>query len=192
MASTPSGIWGMSAFNFYFAWTNESQYDAVINVDTSLVVSGFCRIVADTGVFSGHHNTLFLTAFLDILRQFGWGTDPQTGASLDGTYLPVSPGVDTKYFNQVSALSAQGGGLFDDPATAFQSFNVKVFDLSRDNIIVPGGASTVFQVALLMQYGIEDGDLTDEMRIDFGSDQFERRVICPAVFLELLTAPPPP
>ena len=45
----------------------------------------------------------------------------------------------------------------------------------------------VFEVALNVQYGIEDGGDGDLVSVDFASNEFGRRVICSLVALELLT-----
>jgi hypothetical protein len=46
----------------------------------------------------------------------------------------------------------------------------------------------VFEVSLAVQYGFSDGGDVDNVKLDFATDERDRRVICPLVALELLTA----
>jgi hypothetical protein len=175
-------------FNFYFIWANESQFAAVVNVNTSLVLNGDCVVTAATGIFSGYHNSIGLTGFLNLIRNTGWGTDPTTGASNDQTSFPLLiPQLQTMAF-----LDSHGGGLFSgDHDRKEKTFNFQPFGLSCDQIVIPAGATILFEVSLLVQYGFEHGlDISDNVRIDFASDALGNRVICPLVALELLTAPP--
>ncbi len=174
-------------FTFYFQWRNDSQFTAVVNVRTSLVLNGICEVISGPGIFSGHHNALFLTGILALIRWIGWGTDPTTGASNDQTDFPLPQ--PTQILN-VASLDAQGGGLFGDSDMKEQEFNFQPFGLSCDQIAIPAGATIVFEVSLLVQWGIEDpgGDF-DDVIIDFAFDKLGHRVICPLVALELLTRP---
>jgi|SRR5580704_4265580 hypothetical protein len=176
-------------FAFYFSWPNNSQFDAVIDASSALVFKGLCQVIADTGIFNGHINWLYLTAQLDVIRWSGWGVDPQTGTTLDGTYLPPSI-TEHSYSNAVASLLVEGGGIFGNKGEKHQPFNAQEFDVSRDLMIIPGGATVVFEVSLRVQYNIENGDEFDYLLMDFASDKTENRVICPAVFLDLFTVLP--
>ncbi|MBX6741422.1 MAG: hypothetical protein IRY87_05145 [Acetobacteraceae bacterium] len=171
-------------FIFYFLWTNPSQAAAVINVSTSLTLNGFAEVMADTGIFSGHRNWLNLSAFLTLMRWSGWGTDPITNKSNDQTPFPY---FQPSQYVQVANLEAHGGGLFSDPDIKVQSFDFQPFGLSASLIPVPAGATMLFQVTLQVQYGFSDGGDFDGVILDFASDRFDRRVICPLVALQLLT-----
>ena len=95
-------------FTFYFLWTNPSQFAAVVNVTSALVLNGVCEVDADIGIFSGHHNSLYLDASLRLLRWIGWGNDPVTGTSNDQTYFPFIQSTQNQH---VDTLDRSGGGL---------------------------------------------------------------------------------
>jgi hypothetical protein len=172
---------GFTFFRFYFLWTNSSQSAVVVNVKTSLVLNGICGVLADTGILFGHDNVLILTAGLQLTRWTGWGTDNQTRFPFE----------QSTQFQTPAYLQARGGGLFGDSDLKEQEFNFQPFDLSCDQIAIPAGATTLFEVWLSVQYGFGswaggsggDGDL---ITMDFASDEFDFRIICPLVALELL------
>jgi hypothetical protein len=179
-----------TSFVFYFIWTNASDSAAVINVDTSLVLSGLCQVLADGGVLRGHTNTITLQANLQLTRWFGWGVDPVTGASNDQTPFPFPQPTQSQ---SVAQLSQYGGDWFDDPSGDNQrTFLFQPFSLSADLIPIPAGASMLFQVSLMSSYSTEDGGggAGDRIAIDFAQDKFVRRLICPALQIELLTPAP--
>jgi hypothetical protein len=173
-----------ASFVFYFLWTNPSQFAAVVNVTSALVLNGVCEVDADIGIFSGHHNFLYLNASLGLLRWTGWGNDPVTGTSNDQTYFPFRQSTQDQH---VDTLDRSGGGLFGDSGKVVEPYDFQPVNLSCDMIAIPAGASMVFEVALNVQYGIEDGGDGDLVSVDFSSNEFGRRVICPLVALELLT-----
>jgi hypothetical protein len=173
-----------TTFTFYFLWTNPSDFAAVANVDTSLILNGVCEVIADTGIFSGHHNYLYLSSYLLLMRWNGWGTDPVTGKSNDQTPYPFPQGT---LYQSMAALDVTGGGLFGDPGIAEQEFNFQSFPFNAELIVLPAGATMLFEVSLLLQYNIEDGGDFDDVIFDFASDNFGRRILCPQVSLELLT-----
>lgn len=172
-------------FTFHFLWTNTAATAAVFNVSTSLTLNGFCEAIADTGIFSGHESWVSIGAFLSLIRWSGWGVDPATGQSRDQTPFPVS---QSTQFKQVAFLDVHGGGLFGDVGIEERDFHFEPFPLSCDLIAVPAGASMVFEVSLLVQYGFSDGGEADLVKLDFATTDRDRRVICPLVALELLTA----
>jgi hypothetical protein len=180
-----------TAFTFFFLWTNDSEFAAVVNVGTSVVLNGVCEVVASEGIFSGDYDDLSLTASLTLIRWSGWGTDPFTGQSNDQTPEPF---VQTTQFQTASSLVAQGGSIF---GTTFpgeiQVFPFQPFDLSYSLFAIPAGATTLFEVSVEMSYGVDirnDGtDGSDYILFDFASDNFAREIICPGVTLEVLTAP---
>jgi hypothetical protein len=172
-------------FTFHFIWTNTAPTAAVINVSSSLSLNGFCEAIADKGIFSGHESWITMGAFLSLIRWSGWGIDPATGQSRDQTPFPVN---QPTQFKQVASVDVHGGGLFGDVGIEERAFQFEPFPLSCDLIAVPAGATMIFEVALLVQYGFSDGGDTDLVKLDLATDQFDRRVICPLVALELLTA----
>jgi hypothetical protein len=179
-----------TSFVFYFIWTNASDFAAVINVDTSLVLSGLCQVLADGGVLRGHTNSITLQANLQLVRWFGWGVDPVTGASNDQTPFPFPQSTQSQ---KIAQLSQYGGDWFDDPSGDNErTFVFQPFALSCDLVPIPPRASMLFEVSLMSSYGTEDGGGGDGDRIaiDFAQDKFARRLICPALQIELLTPAP--
>jgi hypothetical protein len=179
-----------TTFVFYFIWSNDSDFAAVINVDTSLVLNGLCQVLADDGILSGHHNYLSLAANLLLMRWSGWGVDPATGASNDQTPFPFG---QSTQFQFAAQLDQYGGDWFDDPSGDNErTFLFRPFPLSADLIPIPARATMLFEVSLTPSYFTEDGGggLNDRIAIDFAQDKFSRRVICPFVRLELLTPAP--
>jgi hypothetical protein len=59
---------GKTEFVFYFLWRNESDYYAVVNIESSLILSGYCQIKADTGILSGDEAYLSMTAELSPIE----------------------------------------------------------------------------------------------------------------------------
>ena len=81
--------------------------------------------------------------------------------------------------------------MFGDSDLKEQEFNFQPFDLSCDQIAIPAGATTLFEVWLSVQYGFGSwaggsGGDGDNVSMDFASDEFDFRIICPLVALELL------
>jgi hypothetical protein len=150
---------------FKWQWQNPSQSAAVINVGTMLRFSGFCEVIADTGIFSGHNN------FLGVFALLGLSTD-------DGTPLVFIPPGNT--FQTVAFLDVQGGGVLGEHGYALQTFAAKPVGLDADFVIVPGGALAKLNVILQLHYSIEDGDHVDEVRVDFA------RVGCPFFHIQVL------
>lgn len=180
-----------TTFTFFFLWTNESEFAAVVNVGTSLVLNGVCEVVASEGIFSGDCDDLSVTASLALMRWSGWGTDPVTGQSDDQTPEPFAQATQ---FQTASSLAAQEGSIFGSTWPGeIQFFPFQPFDLTYSLFAIPAGATTLFEVSLGMSYGVDirnDGtDGSDYILFDFASDKFDRRVICPGVTLEVLTAP---
>jgi hypothetical protein len=175
---------GSTQFTFYFLWTNDSPSATVFDVLTSLTLNGFCEAIADTGFFSGHETWANLETSLRLIRWTGWGVDPATGASNDQTPFPTSQATMSE---QVAALDIHGGGLFGDVGIQLESFQFRASPLRANLIPVPAGATMLFEVSLGLGYGFSDGGDIDDVIIDFATDAFDRRVICPLVALKLLT-----
>jgi len=166
---------------FFFSWQNPGPI-AVINALTLLRFTGICQVEADSGIFSGHHNVLSVRAALALFRDTGWGTDAN-GNPLDGTMIPVFMGNTSQ---QVSFLDVQGGNLFDPPEIQRDTLAGRPIGLEADQIVVPSGASVLFQVQVQFFYSIEDGGDDDEVLIAFDDDTRLRRITCPFLKIELL------
>jgi hypothetical protein len=173
-------------FVFYYLWANESEYAAVINAASSLVLNGACEADAAPGIFSGDSADLNMNASLTAMRWSGWGTDPVTGASNDQT---VYPDYQQTQRQTIAALHAHGGHIFGGQGVDTRSFTFEPFDLSEKLIIVPGRAVTVFEITLQLSYSFDDGgNISDLVAANFADNG--NAVFCPFVQVELLTAPP--
>jgi hypothetical protein len=175
-------------FGFYFMWQNDSDAYAVVNVNSSLILNGVCEVAADTGFFSGDTTTLYSSAYLSLIRWSGWGTDPSTGESMDGT---LEPYYEQSQYQMVESMQVQGGGFFGDVAEDSRMFSFTPFDVSYNTFAIPGHAVAIFEVALSVNYGFADGGgISDTVLFDFADDTMNRSIQCPSVELEVLTASP--
>jgi hypothetical protein len=173
-------------FVFYYLWENESEYAAVINAASSLVLNGFCEVAAAPGIFSGDSADLSMNAWLTTMRWSGWGTDLVTGASNDQT---VYPDYQPTQRQIIATLHAHGGHIFGGQGVDTQAFSFEPFDLSENFIFVPGRAVTVFEVTFQLSYSFDDGgNISDLVAANFADNG--NAIFCPLVQLELLTAPP--
>jgi hypothetical protein len=166
-------------FGFSFPWTNNTDYFAIINITSILVLNGNCKSHGASGIFSGDNAFLDMTSRLDLFRQAGWGSDPLTG---DGTWAFEEQ-------QPVANLDALGGkNIFGGGADEKnQVFDHAEFVRTHPLFLVPGRAQIVVFVALDISWKIEGGDPNDEVSANFADDNLF--VGCPAVTLELLTAP---
>jgi hypothetical protein len=173
-------------FVFFFLWQNASDFTAVANVASSLIVNGACSVQARPGILSGHRATLGIAASLRLMRWSGWGTDPVTGESIDQT---LNPNVQQTQRRQVTFLDAQGGHIFEGAAFASKSFSFEPFPLSHSLFVIPGKAVVIFEVTLEFSYGFDGGgDIQDSVFADFSSNG--NGVFCPNVELEVLNPLP--
>jgi hypothetical protein len=174
-------------FVFYFYWINNSDYYAVLDADTAVHFQGSCQVAAASGFFSGSQVVAGLTASLDVIRWIGWGNDPVTGLTLDYTPYPQTGGS-----LPVSSLYAQGGNFFGSFATDQQIFTgyrpTDWFFPQVNTIVVPTGASVMFEVTVTASYDFESGGGGggDSVGLEFSSPSGDS-VICEYLDLTLLT-----
>lgn len=169
-------------FVFYYLWENPSEFYAVVNVSTSLLFTGVCTATSNTGFFSGDTSTVDMTCFLSLIRNGGWPNDPGSSTTADGTPYP---GYASTAFASVVGLDAVGGGLFGDPGFQQQEFSVTPFDLSFPQMVIPGGASVLFEVSVQESDSVSSFEISNSAQLDFATRG--RRVACPGVDLEILT-----
>lgn len=167
-----------SAYIFYFVWENATDYYAVLNAETTLILNGMCELFAAPGFFSGDSCFIYLSASLTpflIQPDGSWQlATPQTGQS-----------------QGVLGLNASGGGLFSSTDIESQTLSNQPFDLNYKLLLVPDRTTVVFEVGLDVSYGFSSGggNISDLIYADFADEASFRSVICPSVNLELLTAP---
>jgi hypothetical protein len=180
-----------SEFTFYFMWTNDSDYPAVVSAASSLVVNGACEVSAAPGFFSGHKSFLIMEAYFRPLRWTGWGTDPTTGQSLDGTSPPP---LQQSQSQILAYMQAEGGReiIFGGADYKTQIFDPSVsYDLGYNWLAVPGKAVTIFEVILDFTYGIDPGgNISDLVLADFADEKLGYYIMCPKVLLEVSPSRP--
>ena len=166
----------LTSFTFYFLWENESDFFAVTNVRSSLVLAGGIGVGAGTGIFSGDEVQLYMNAGLGILE---WWNQP-----------PTAPMSQQSQSQNIVTWDVSAGGVFGHPHSKFQTFAFTPFDLSYSAFAVPPKGVALFEVTLTIQYVFTrgGGDINDFVRINFADGT--NRAICPFVELDLLTAPP--
>ena len=169
-------------FIFYYLWQNPSEFYAVVNVSTSLLFTGVCTATSNTGFFSGDLSTISMGCSLGLIRNGGWGVDPISNTPANGTPYP---GYQQTLNAPITSLSAQGGGLFGDPGFAQQEFALTPFDLSFVNMVIPGGASTLFEVTVSESDSVSSFEISNSAELDFATGG--NRVACPGVELQILT-----
>jgi hypothetical protein len=121
-------------------------------------------------------------ADLEIIRWSGWGTDPKTGALLDGTPVINNPPNATGGGTAVS-LHAQGGHIFQGPGSASQSVSFLRIDCGYRNLLVPGNAVALLEVVSPIFYTYDDGggNLSDLVSVDFSNSG--RFIGCPSMIV---------
>jgi hypothetical protein len=169
-------------FVFFFLWRNESDFFAVANIGSSLVINGRCLIFANDGIIFSDSATLNIAASLTLVRWSGWGTDPVSGQSNDQTLYPNTQSTQRQ---QVASFSVEGGNILSLGDLEGKSFSFETFPLSHSLFVIPGGASVMLQVALELSYGFDGGG---NVSVDFSEDG--NAVFCPNVVLEILTPLP--
>lgn len=176
------GLSYSTVLGFYYLWVNDSPDPVVVNIDTTVVITGLCFVQSDGRFFGGKKSTVEADASLHLQRWFGWGTDPVTGTSLDQTYVGVLQ--DSQKAAVVELKVWAGGGPFARAESLSRSFSYTPVDLSFKSLLVPGGASIVFNVRMYFDGDTNGDTLEDQALIDFSN---QGAVYSPNVLLTLLT-----
>jgi hypothetical protein len=152
---------------FEFAWQNPTEYLAVIEADSDLVLRGTGRAVANPTEFHGGHGKLDLWAQLSLATLSG-------GYAMYGGLVPIK-GV---YAN--SGPEIFGGGTDVTPADFSDMYH-----LPYDSYVYVDAFDWVlFSVHFWVNYDVDHGQVI----LDFSSsDNF---IMCPSVQVDLLTPPP--
>lgn len=169
-------------FVFYYLWANPSGAYAVVNVSTTLALTGNCSLSANKGFFSGDHTHFDAAVQLVLFRNGGWGTDPATGVSLDQS---VYPGYATTLYSFITSLDAEGGGILGDFGSAGQTFSHAAQSLAYPQMVIPGGASVLFMVTLRINTSVSDFEISNAVDADFATGA--NQVGSPGLALEILT-----
>jgi hypothetical protein len=156
---------GWQKVGFYFLWPSPYSDYAIIIADTSLAATGYIKADASWGLW-GNTSSLTATGLLDLW--LGWPDADQVTSS--------------NFFQQpygyVTALGTWLGG-----DTQGQSIDLQT-ELWTPAFAVPPGGLVVFEVAMELDYGVDDGDV----EADFESGDFS--IVCPGVVFDVLNNPP--
>jgi hypothetical protein len=160
---------GREELSFYFLWVNPRDTFAVINVDTDLVLNGFCWVESDGGILPGtRHAGIILHA-----RLFSWEWWNQP---------PTSPLWPNGIYEQALFIQTNTGAVFDDGDSEF-AVVFSAHDLRHNLFLVPPQESVVFEVVLDVLYGTSED--SGSIHVDFASGAFA--VLCPAVSIAIVS-----
>jgi hypothetical protein len=161
---------GAHHLNFYFLWSNETDYYAVINSTSFVIANGYCQVGRDGGFFPDYrHSGINLRGHHFPME---WWNTP-----------PTFPAFQTGQQQDLFSLSVSGGGFLDVGALDAREVH-KVAFLDYNLLLVPPRGTVVFEVGLSVFYSNTHGTVV----VDFSSGDFE--IMCPMVIISLLTAPP--
>jgi hypothetical protein len=177
-------------FGFYYRWFNESSEPAVVNVSTSPLLQGVCEVTSEPtdiplpGNFADIAE-LSLTAQLSLFETWN---DPIT----------TQPAFQESQVVDIAQLSAQGANLLHalngESSVQYQAITDS-FEVSYKSFVIPARSLAVFEVGLLVPYGIGDpklsaigwpGGSTGTVSADFANDNSGYRVTSLAVLLEIV------
>lgn len=154
---------------FFFSWQNNSDFLAVINCKTDLIANGLLIDTAEPGWFFPGSAWLETWARLTVYL---------------GTTTINYQGTQQRQMGQV--YTEAGYSEFGAPGSINSEDIVDTFNLSCNNIAVDPGRIVVFEVACSADWWI---DMGGSITLDFNSNQAGRQLVCPALQVELLTAP---
>jgi hypothetical protein len=158
--------------NFYFAWQNNSDYLAVINCSTNLLMNGMIEATADPGWFFPGSAWLEMWARLTVFAG-------ATTINYQGTQQ-----------RQMGTVYTEAGySEIGSPGTIESTNIFGTYALSCADIHVDPGRIVVFEVACSADWWI---DMGGSITLDFDFDPAGYQVMCPALQVDLLTAPQAP
>jgi hypothetical protein len=177
----PGNIGDYDEVAFYFLWQNDTGSDAVVNVESQLLLMGSCGAYAEDGWFpgflwlSGNYGKcrVLLNAKLTVLE---WWNHPPT--------QPLrQPGQE----REVTDFEVEGGFIIQPSGAKLGGESQALsgsYHLNYDGFRIPADAVAVFEVSLEMYYSLAYGSCDVTFDDPPGS-----ALMCPYVELEMLTAP---
>lgn len=155
---------GVQKVGFYFYWANPFQDYAVINAATFMSANGHLRAHAPWTIGV---NTSEVTATAQLGLSFGWPR-PGTYQETEGVYLGGTGAFAQTFIGGDSNATTISAGV----------------SLNRTMFAVPPREVVVFEVALLVDYKNDDGNI----EVDFAKGSFN--ITCPVVVFSILNSPP--
>lgn len=168
--NTPYPDNGWDDLSFVFVWENPSDRDAVVNVESYLLLNGFCDVLAEGGpgrvIWGQKYSDLDISVGLNILEY--WNNPPTVPSGQNGQY------------EYAVRLHAHGGGIFG--LGDYESSGVNgSYDVIYRMFLIPPKGVAVFEVTLSIDHWTDGGFI----EVDFATGDFE--VMCPAVVIAILT-----
>jgi hypothetical protein len=186
---------GKTKFVAYYQWENPTDHYAIGSATSNMTLMGRASAWGSPGFYSGNWALLYIEVTLTPIRWSGWGTDAG-GNSLDRTTYPL----EAK--QKIVQWKCYGGDWFSDPSPQ-EDKSLNPFNrLTVPIIAIPGRASIVFELGLLVDWGFVadwgDGgtgsalewEIDDAIEVDLASG--ERKAWCGAVLLDLKSYSPRP
>ena len=169
---------------FYFMWQNDTGQDAVVNVESYLMLMGSCEIAAHDSWWPGIYwdggnvgeSYLSLDADLKLLE---WWNQPAT--------QPLrQPSQSREVFRERIDGRFKLWNFFSGKATiGYPTWPLAgAYYLRYDGFRIPEGAVVLFEVSLAMHYGGHNGHCAVNFEEPPGAS-----LICPYVELEALQEP---
>ncbi len=153
---------------FFFAWQNPSDFLAVINCNTNLLINGIVEALAEQGWVTP--GSAFVELWARLTVYVG-----STVINYQGSQQ-----------QQMAAVYAEGGYALFGGSGDIESENVfGAYNLSCSDIHVEGDQLVVFEVACSADWWIDGGSIV----LAFDFDPARRWVACPVLNVELLTEP---
>jgi hypothetical protein len=169
---------------FYFLWQNETGTDAVVNVESLLMLKGTCSLYAESGLFPWFGRLVVGEA---LFGQSSVSIDAELKLLEMWNQPATRPLRQPGQFVEVQRLLVEGGFTLAQWGATLggQSWPLSgSHHVHYDGFRIPADAVAVFEVSLHMSYGSSGG----WCEVDF-HDPAESALVCPYVELEGLTAP---
>jgi hypothetical protein len=163
--------------NFYFLWQNETGQDAVVNVESYLMLNGRVQASASSGwlwsPFWGEgtigNSHLSLDVGLSLLE---WWNQP-----------PTHPVGQAGQLENVQTVDVDGGFALGNPGHTTTKYVSGDYHVNYDTFLIPRDGAAVFEVSLIANYEGYDGSCTALF------NDPNSLILCPYLQLELMTAP---
>jgi hypothetical protein len=163
---SPTHGYGVDHLLFAFVWQNPSDRYAVVNVESYLMLNGFCQAWASGGFLPDNYADLAIVVELNILEY--WNDPPTSVPQQSGSsQIPV-------------VLYAKATGFLDLGDYESSGINGS-YDVNYHEFAVPPGGVAIFEVTLAMVRYMRGDSFTS---YDFASGDFE--VMCPALLIGIL------
>ena len=168
---------GHDEVDFFFLWQNDTGSDAVVDVESQLMLAGRSSVFADSGLIlspfwgqgTSGSSRLRIESELTILE---WWNQP-----------PTRPLQQPSQLHEVIDMSADGGWIFLGSGNGDSEWLSGSHHVHYDMFLIPMNAVAVFEVSLNMYYSGSKGDGS----VDFQSA--EEPLTCPYVQLTTPTSP---